>query len=94
MSAQSLEALSAANRARSLRSQLKRDVAAGNLTVAEVLVDPPPYTLRMPLFDLLAAQPRWGAKRTRRLLTLLQISELRLIGELTYRQRDLIVGMV
>lgn len=87
---QSMRALAKANRVRLARADVKRRVAAGEVSVADVLAEQPFGVDRMAVAELLIAQPRWGVTRTRRLLRRAAISETRTIEALTDRQRRLI----
>jgi hypothetical protein len=91
---QALEALELANRTRRDRAEVKRRIKRGELTVAEVLADPPACCGRMSIAELLGAQVLWGPKRCRRLLRDAQVSEIRRVGDLTERQRNLIAGLI
>jgi hypothetical protein len=101
MMPQHLEALEKAQRIRLAIAALKRDVAAGRLTVAEALEDPRSRG-RFPISDLLMAQPRWGRARARRALleascaggALLLIPEAKRVDELTPGQRERIVAVL
>src|SRR5206468_5403723 len=65
---QHLKALEQANRVRLARAELKRQVAAGETTAAEVVLDCRWESSSMELSDLLMSQRRWGRARCRRLL--------------------------
>src|SRR5690349_14428608 len=91
---QHMDALARANEVRLKRSEIKRKVAEGELTVAEVLADPPAEVETMSISELLRAQHRWGNERTRKLCRALVISELRKVGSLTGREKDRISGML
>jgi hypothetical protein len=82
-----LEALSKANAVRLARAGLKRKIAVGDVTAAEVVLACPWEVRSMTVADLVTSQRRWGSTRCRKLLTSLQISETRLVGSLTARQR-------
>ena len=84
---QHLQALARANEVRLARAALKRAVAQGEQTVAEVVQDVPWEAETMVVFDLLASQRRWGDTRCRRLLRSMHISETKTVGALTARQR-------
>jgi hypothetical protein len=84
---QHLTALARANRVRLARAELKRRIADGEISAAEVVVACPWEVESMTVADLLASQRRWGATRCRKLLATLQISEMRYVGALTQRQR-------
>lgn len=86
---QSMLPLAVANRTRLARSAVKRSVASGEMTISEALEDPSCRT--MAVFDLLIAQRCWGRCRTVNVLSRLTIGEQRHVGELTVRQRSLLV---
>ena len=85
---QHLVALARANRVRLARAALKRRIAAGEVTVAEVLATVPEEVESMAVADLLSCQRRWGVTRCRRFLAGSMVSETRLVGTLTERQRQ------
>jgi hypothetical protein len=82
---QRADALAKANRVRSARLRIKRDVRAGRVAIGDVLDDP--AVASMPVADLLAAQLRWGPCRAGRLLRRVPCSESLPVGQLTERQR-------
>jgi hypothetical protein len=84
---QQLRALEFANRVRLARARMKRKVAAGELTAAEVIMSCPWQAHTMEVSDLLMSQRRWGRTRCRRLLVSLGVPENKQIGTLTERQR-------
>jgi hypothetical protein len=84
---QQLRALEFANRVRLARARMKRKVAAGELTAAEVIMSGPWQAHTMEVSDLLMSQRRWGRTRCRRLLVSLGVPENKQIGTLTERQR-------
>lgn len=84
---QHLVALEHANRVRLARAELKRRVAAGEMTAAAVVTDSPRHVENMPVSELLMSQRRWGHARCKRLLTALKIPENKRLGTLTERQR-------
>ncbi|MEI6447873.1 MAG: hypothetical protein WCO96_08350 [Actinomycetes bacterium] len=84
---QHLVALARANRVRLSRAALKRRIGEGETSVAEVLLSIPEEVESMAVADLLACQRRWGTTRCRRFLATSRISETRLVGTLTERQR-------
>lgn len=88
---QPMRALAEANRVRLARGELKKRINRGEETVAGVLEAVPEYARKMTLGELLRAQERWGRVRTRKLLNRCQISEQRLLGNLTRRQCSVIV---
>jgi hypothetical protein len=84
---QHLRALEYANRVRLARARMKRRIAAGELSAAEVVVTCPWQAQTMSVSDLLMSQKRWGRARCRRLLVSLGVPENKKMGTLTERQR-------
>jgi hypothetical protein len=84
---QHLQALEYANRVRLARARMKRRIAAGELSAAEVVLSSPWQAHSMSVSDLLMSQKRWGRARCRRLLVSLGVPENKQIGTLTERQR-------
>lgn len=85
---QHMQALERANRVRLARAELKREVADGTRTVADVVVDCPWEAGSMTISDLLMSQHRWGRTRCRRFLASVPMSENKTIGSMTERQRQ------
>jgi hypothetical protein len=83
-----MRALERANRVRLARAELKRQVADGEVTAAEVVLTCPWEADSMPIGDLLMSQHRWGRTRCHRFLSPMRMSETKPIGTLTQRQRD------
>jgi hypothetical protein len=84
---QHMRALDRANRVRLARAELKRDIADGSRTVAEVVTECPWESESMAIADLLMSQHRWGRTRCRRFLAGLPMVETKTIGSMTNRQR-------
>jgi hypothetical protein len=84
---QHLRALEYANRVRLARARMKRKIASGELTAAEVVLTCPWHAHSMSISGLLMSQKRWGRARCKRLLVSLAIPENKQIGTLTERQR-------
>jgi hypothetical protein len=84
---QHLRALEYANRVRLARARMKRTIAAGELSAAEVVLTCPWQAHSMSISDLLMSQKRWGRTRCRRLLVSLGVPENKQVGTLTERQR-------
>jgi hypothetical protein len=91
---QHLRALQRANQVRLARAELKRRVAEGELTVAEVVLRSPWEAESMAVADLLMSQRRWGQTRCRRLLAQVPLSETKTIGSLTDRQRGAVATLL
>ena len=91
---QRLRALEQANRVRSGRARLKREIATGAVTAAEVIERCPHEAETMAIGELLRSQPRWGPARCSRLLLSTGISDGRPLAALTERQRrDLVARL-
>jgi hypothetical protein len=84
---QHMRALQQANRVRLARAELKRRVAEGEISVAEVVLSCPWEAESMTIADLLTSQHRWGKTRCRRFLVSVPMSETKTIGSMTDRQR-------
>ena len=84
---QHLKALERANRVRLARAALKRQVAAGERSAAEVILVSPWEAESMSVSELLMSQRRWGRTRCRRILLSLGLPENKQIGTMTERQR-------
>jgi len=84
---QHLRALQRANAVRLARAELKRRVAEGGVSAAEVILSSPWEAESMSVSDLLTSQRRWGSTRCRKFLQCVPIPENKPIGTLTERQR-------
>lgn len=92
--AQHLRALEHANRVRLARAEMKRMVATGETSAADVVLDNPWHAESMAISELLMSQRRWGRARCRRLLLSLGIPENKRLGTLTERQRRVLAAML
>ena len=92
--AQHLRALEHANRVRLARAEMKRMVATGETSAADVVLDNPWHAESMAISELLMSQRRWGRARCRRLLLSLDIPENKRLGTLTERQRGVLAAML
>lgn len=91
---QRLDAAARSRHIRSYRSELKRRIAAGEVTVAAVLGERPPEISSWPILELVVAQAGWGYPAARKLLDKLGITENRSIGVLTLRQCTVISAVL
>ena len=91
---QHMRALAQANRVRLARADLKRQVADGEISVAEVILSCPWEAESMAIADLLMSQHRWGRTRCRRFLAAIPMSETKTIGSMTKRQRHELAAML
>jgi hypothetical protein len=92
--AQHMRALAQANRVRLARAELKRQVAEGETSVADVVLNCPWEAESMTISDLLMSQHRWGRTRCRRFLASIPMSETKTVGTMTVRQRHALAGML
>ena len=91
---QHMQALAQANKVRLARAELKRQVADGELSVADVVLECPWEAESMTISDLLMSQHRWGRTRCRRFLSSIPMSETKTIGTMTERQRRALAGLL
>jgi hypothetical protein len=91
---QHMRALERANKVRLARAELKRRVAGGEISVAEVILDCPWEAQSMAVADLLMSQRRWGQTRCRKFLAQIPMSEQKTIGSMTERQRRTLAAML
>jgi hypothetical protein len=87
---QRLRALEHANAIRLARAELKRRIAEGDASAADVILECPDAARRWTVSELLLAQRRWGSTRCRKFLERNGVSEIKLIGSLTERQRRML----
>ena len=91
---QRLRALERANEIRLARAELKRRIAEGAISAAEVILTPPCEAVSWSIGDLLMSQRRWGSSRCRKFLLRNQINETKPVGALTERQRRLLADQL
>jgi hypothetical protein len=90
--AQHMKALARANEVRLARAALKREVAAGNRSALDVVLDCPWEARSMSVGELLSSQRRWGKARSRKLIHHAGLKETKELGEMTERQRRVLAG--
>jgi hypothetical protein len=91
---QRARALDRANQVRSARAVLKRRIASGDLTAAEVILSHPWQIDRMPIAELLISQRQWGMGRCHRFLLGVTMHESKTIGSMTERQRIAVAALL
>ncbi len=91
---QRMQALERANAVRLKRAELKRQIADGQVSAANVILDLPWEASSWPVGELLTSQRRWGSIRAHKLLAGLHISETRPVGALTERQRRVLAAQL
>jgi hypothetical protein len=84
---QCLEALARATWIRQVRARLKRRIADGQVSAAEVILLHQWEVESMPVADVLKSQRNWGNERCRRFLSPMRLQENKTIGSMTERQR-------
>jgi hypothetical protein len=87
---QRLRALEQANAIRLARAELKRRIALGDVSAAEIILECPDAARKWTVSELLMAQRRWGSTRCRKFLERNGVSEIKAIGALTERQRQML----
>ena len=91
---QRLRALERANAVRLARAELKRRIAEGEASAAEVILDSAREAHSWAIAELLMSQRRWGITRCRKFLSRNHITETKTIGALTDRQRHLLAAQL
>ena len=91
---QRLQALARANKVRLARAELKRQIADGEVSAADIILGCPQEVVSWPIGELLMSQRRWGDGRCRKFLAQFQISEVKRLGTLTERQRRLLASQL
>jgi hypothetical protein len=87
---QRIRALERANAIRLARAGLKRRIATGEISAAEVILACPKEAESWSVGELLISQRRWGSTRCRKFLFHNQILETKPVGKLTERQRRML----
>jgi hypothetical protein len=91
---QHMQALQRANKVRLARAELKRRIAAGEISASEVILECPWEADSMSVADLLMSQRRWGHTRCRNFLAGVPMSETKTVGSMTQRQRHALSDML
>jgi len=88
-----MEALRRANDIRVKRAQLKKDLKSGDVSIEEILQNPPAFVSTAKVFDMLMAVPKFGQVKAQRLLNQCRISQSKTVGGLSDRQRHELIGL-
>jgi hypothetical protein len=91
---QRMDALERANKIRTRRAQLKRDLKAGRVSIHDLLRNPPDYLETAKVFDMLLAVPKYGRVKVNKILVTCRISPSKTIGGLSERQRNELVSLL
>jgi hypothetical protein len=89
-----MSALEKANRIRTRRAQLKRDVHAKRVEVVPLVLDPPEWAETMKVWDLLISIPKYGRVKVNRIMVRRHISPSKTLGGLSERQRAELAGFL
>jgi hypothetical protein len=87
-----MDALNEANRIRTKRAQLKKDLRGGRANVNVLLLSPPDYIQSAKVSDMLLAVPKYGHVKVNKILAQCRISPSKTIGGLSQRQRAELVS--
>src|SRR5438270_6268539 len=87
-------ALKRANEIRLARAALKRRIAMGGMSAAQVILDPPQEAMSWSVCELLTSQRRWGNQRCVKFLKRNDIPERKELGKLTSRQRAVLAAQL
>jgi hypothetical protein len=91
---QHVRALERANQVRRARALVKRRIASGQLTAAEVVLSHRWEIESMPVAEVLLSQRQWGRKRCDEFLLAVTIGDDKSIGSMTTRQRIAVAAML
>jgi hypothetical protein len=90
---QRMEALKRANDIRVRRAQLKKDLKSGEVTIEQILREPPEFVSTAKVFDMLLAVPKFGRVKAQRMLNQCRISQSKTVGGLSDRQRQELIAL-
>jgi hypothetical protein len=88
---QHLKALARANKIRFARADIRKQVFNGEITIAGLVTTMPKAIETLEVYKALTWQMRWGRARSLRALQTIGLSEWVTFGNLTPRQKDLLI---
>jgi hypothetical protein len=91
---QRMTALTEANRIRTHRARLKRDIAADRSLALDCITDPEHDVETMKVLDVLLAMPKTGRVKANRYLKHCAISPSKTLGGLSDRQRQELAALL
>jgi len=91
---QRMEALRRANDVRSERARLKESLRNGEISIIDILDNPPDCVHTAKVFDLVLAVPKFGRVKANKLLERCRVSSSKTVNGLTPRQRKELVDML
>jgi hypothetical protein len=89
-----MTALRKANEVRIGRARLKQKLRDGDARIGRILAAPPECVCTATVLELLLAVPTIGPVRAGRLLTAARVSQSKIIGALTERQRVQLIDLL
>lgn len=90
---QCMNALAAANVVRSARAVLRKKIAAGHMSIYDVIVDVPEEVAGVPIVKILSWAPRIGHVKAQRLLTGAEIpNPNKALGTMTERHKKNLIA--
>jgi hypothetical protein len=91
---QRMDALARANRIRTERARLKRDLKAGRLSIHTLLLHPPEFIQTAKVSDMMLAVPKYGRVKVNKILVHCRIAPSKTIGGLSDRQRSELISLL
>jgi hypothetical protein len=91
---QRMDALRRANDVRSERARLKESLRNGEVSITQVLLDPPVCVHTAKVLDLVLAAPKYGRVKANKLLERCRVSSSKTVNGLTPRQRKELLDML
>ncbi len=91
---QRMDALRRANDIRSERARLKEALRNGDVSITDVLADPPACVSTAKVLDLVLAVPKYGRVKANKLLERCRVSSSKTVNGLTPRQRKELLDML
>jgi hypothetical protein len=88
------EALRKADNVRIARGLIKKRIFKGEVSVVDVVMNPPEDLRDMALFEVLLAQKRWGRMRVVKFLEKNDLSEYLGLQSMTERQRKIVAHAI
>jgi transposase len=89
-----MTALRKANEVRIARAKLKRQIRDGDARIEQILATPPPCVCTATVLELLLAVPKIGPARAGRLLAAARLSQTKIVGTLSERQRAHLIDLL
>lgn len=91
---QSSDALYRAQFVRCSRANARKMISRGEVSISELVLNPPEELTNMPLFELMMAQHQWGRKRVLNFLARNNLSERLGLQTMTTRQRKIFADAI